>query len=371
MATILFTWELGANLGHVTTIGPVARELSGRGHRVAAALRDLTNAAHIFRGSGVELLPACSHYAAKRQMVTYADLLANAGFADAPVLSAHVAAWRNMIRLVKPDVLVCDHSPTALLAGRCYDVPCVTLGTGFYVPPNECPLPALIPGESDIEHRVLDTVNLVLRANRRPAMERLADLYHNSTTHLLTTFPDLDHFGPRTDAEYFGPVCDAPGSESVSTRVFAYLRPFHGLEPLLTLLARRGIATTAVVPSVKDELRSKFHGTSVVLRSTPVELASTMCNASLSITHASHGATASSLMAGCPTLLFPTQTEQYMLGQVVERLGCGMIARPNGVAEALDRLLEETSYRAAAQAFANKCAGFAQIERIADRVVAA
>jgi UDP:flavonoid glycosyltransferase YjiC (YdhE family) len=37
MATILLTWELGAGLGHLVNLLPLARGLLQRGHRVYAA----------------------------------------------------------------------------------------------------------------------------------------------------------------------------------------------------------------------------------------------------------------------------------------------------------------------------------------------
>lgn len=358
MATILFTWELGGNLGHVTTIGPIARELRSRGHRVVAALRDLANAHFL---GDVELLPACSHYVRQRATITYADLLANAGFADASLLAAHIAAWRNLMRLVQPDVVVCDHSPTALLAARCSGIPRATIGTGFCVPPNAHPLQRLIPGTSsrDTENHLLENINRFLR------LEKVADLYDG--INLLTTYPELDHFGARLDAEYFGAVDDSDAgappvwSQGDGPRVFAYLRPFPGLESLLASLRRRGHSTLAVVRN------ANIPGT------TPhaVQLKTAFVKASLCICHASHGTTAASLMAGRPVLTFPTQSEQYLLGQAVERLGAGMIAQPERMEEALDRILNDPSFREAAEGFARNYRELVpahQVVRIADRI---
>ena len=48
MSRYLFAWELGANLGHLTRLVPVARALAKRGHEVLFATRDL--------GEGAETL---------------------------------------------------------------------------------------------------------------------------------------------------------------------------------------------------------------------------------------------------------------------------------------------------------------------------
>lgn len=305
MPTILFAWELGANLGHITTIGPIAHELRRRGHRVLAALRDLSRAELL---GDVELLPAPFCHTLRRPVVTYADLLANAGFGDRSTLASHVKAWTNLIRLVNPDVLICDHSPTALLAGRAAGVRCLTVGTGFYVPPNVSPLPSLVPGTPSSEEQLVENVRQFLD------VVRLADLYHGIEAHLLTTIPELDHFGPRSDVEYFGPACQSFGAAPVwpvttGPRVFVYLRPFPGLDALLEALRRIGASVVTA----------------------PVDVNLAIADADLVVCHASHGVTSRAVIQGRPTLLFPTQAEQYLLGCIVERVAAGRIARPGNI----------------------------------------
>ena len=49
-------------------------------------------------------------------MRNFAHLLYNNGFYDADSLKATVQAWRELYETVRPDLIVFDHSPTALLA---------------------------------------------------------------------------------------------------------------------------------------------------------------------------------------------------------------------------------------------------------------
>jgi hypothetical protein len=58
MATILLIWELGGGLGHLMNLRPLMEELPRRGHRVIAALRDLSSVHIILGGAKVEYLQA-------------------------------------------------------------------------------------------------------------------------------------------------------------------------------------------------------------------------------------------------------------------------------------------------------------------------
>jgi hypothetical protein len=58
MATILLAWELGGGLGHFMNLRPVADGLARRGHRVVAALRDLSSARRFLPNQDVTLLQA-------------------------------------------------------------------------------------------------------------------------------------------------------------------------------------------------------------------------------------------------------------------------------------------------------------------------
>ncbi len=87
-----------------------------------------------------------------------------------------VQAWKNIYRAVQPDVIVFDHSPTALLAAHGTPVRRALLGAGFFCPADQSPLPNLRPWTSPDpaqlaldEACVLNHINLVLSTARQPA----------------------------------------------------------------------------------------------------------------------------------------------------------------------------------------------------------
>lgn len=169
MRTILFAWELGAGFGHLMRLAPLARALSACGFRVYAALRDL-NMAHGIFDPAVMLLSAPYRIVMSppsRVADNFADVIAELTFADDGVLHAHASAWRNLFELIKPDLIVFDHSPTALLAARGLAARKVVIGNGFLVPPAGDVFPPLRPWDSpDVEEVGRREDVLVGRANR-------------------------------------------------------------------------------------------------------------------------------------------------------------------------------------------------------------
>ena len=134
-------WELGAGLGHVQPLLSVAKALAGRGHQPVFAVKNLLEAAPLLGAEPFTVLqapqwPPRPQGAKPFRASSYADILAIRGFADADELFPLVRAWQALIDLVRPDLIVCDHSPTLCLAAY-RSVPVVMIGTGFTVPPAE------------------------------------------------------------------------------------------------------------------------------------------------------------------------------------------------------------------------------------------
>ncbi|MGR9249466.1 hypothetical protein [Rhizobium leguminosarum] len=121
MSNILFTWELGRNLGHIARDLPVALALRARDHQVYFASRNLQQAQAILMPEGFACFQA-PRLLQQRQTVipsTYAEILLANGYNATASLNALVAAWQRIARDVKADVVVCNHAPTAVLAMRC------------------------------------------------------------------------------------------------------------------------------------------------------------------------------------------------------------------------------------------------------------
>ena len=130
-------------------------------------------------------------------------------------LRAGVRAWMELWKLLTPDVIVTDHAPTAVLAAQLAQIPNLPIGPGFCVPLCADPMPAFKFEHRDMEAALRAADARVLPDNEvaqdfgRAAFASVAEVFENPNA-LVTSFPELDPFGPRENAHYIGPIT-APG----------------------------------------------------------------------------------------------------------------------------------------------------------------
>lgn len=173
---VLLAWELGGGLGHVQRLLPIAAELAGSDCRIVFALRRPENAEVIRqRLPAAKVLQAPVHLDEQQERNTtgafnYADILHRCGYDAMEHLGPVVSRWRELLDLEKPSLVVCDHSPTLILAaaGR---VPVVNIGSGFATPPPGRPFLTLFPasarGAKEREAAVLRAINEVHGEQKR------------------------------------------------------------------------------------------------------------------------------------------------------------------------------------------------------------
>ena len=390
MATILLTWELGGGLGHLVNLLPFAEGLQARGHRVIAALRDLSSVERIFGHKGVSWFQApiktkksANHVSPTR---SFAHILHNNGFGSEEELRVMVRAWRGLFDAVAPDAIIFDHSPTALLAARTCSAKRILVGTGFFCPLDDSPLPDLrpwLPPSPDRllrdERHVLANSNRVLQDWSLSPLTKVSQLYHPVDENFLATFPELDHYPSRSGTQYWGAWPNVGGREPEWPRgdgkkVYAYLKPFPAQEALLDLLVRLRCPTIIYSTGVSAKLRQRYQSELMCFVDAPLDLSLVGQECDLAIVNGNHGTTVSLLMAGIPTLQIPIYLEQAIFASRVEQLGCAICARPNQpteISSKLMQMLQSPGYRVAAGLFARRHKGFSpqrQIQGMLDRV---
>lgn len=390
MARVTLVWESGCGWGHVVPLRQLAGELIGRGHEVVHVSRELERSYAVFSDLDVELhqAPLLVHEIPGHvpEPATHAHILHNDGFGDPHALGGLAGAWRALFELLEPDLLVMDLCTVALLAARAAPCPRVVFGTGFAYPPD--PLPDVRPdlGRSPEsltrdEATVLGAANAWLDRHRLGPLGRLSDLWRDVDDAIVTTIPELDHFGPR-ELDYVGilaghGVGSHPAPDPAACEVFVYVKPFPALPLLLQTMEEAGVRALVVGDLMDSGIADRFRSGRLTFPERLVDVGAAARACRFAVLNGTHGTTGAMLLAGKPVLSIPIQREQLMTGRAVERAGAGLVAAPadaEGVAHAFWRMNTEPGFARAAREVAarhEKDTPALVAARAADRVEAA
>jgi UDP:flavonoid glycosyltransferase YjiC (YdhE family) len=392
MSKILCVWELGSGYGHMTSFLPLALKLRHLGHEVVFALRDLSLAEIVLGRHGFPLLQAPIWIQRVSGLpeppLNYAEILHRFGFLDQSGLTGMVKAWQNLFELVKPDLLLIDHAPTALLSSMSMGIPRCLVGNGFFSPPRKSPMPNMRPWlnvpeqrlvESD--QRVLSVINGVLADLGKPSITTIADLFKVEED-FLCTFSELDHYQNRKEGHYWGrivnweeggdpPKWPAEGSK----KIFAYLSPrYKDFEKIVQVLRSLLFKTLIHASGLSENFIKKYRSPNLEFSHQPVPIKQVAEQCDLAICHGGDGTTSAMLLAGRPLLMFPMHLEQHLLSQNVVSYGAGLLVNPERqnreYGELIHQLLTNPSFTERALSFAKKYSSFNpanQVESIARR----
>lgn len=383
---VLAVVELGGNWGHLLRLRPVIDELRSRGHVALLATPDVAAARRMFGDDAIEIVEWPTLISRKplrpgRRMFHYAQMLERCAFGDAAALRLSVQRWNSVLRRLRPDVMLLDFAPGALFASHLSRLPVVQAVMGWEAPRAGEPLPT-IRRWSDPDVAPFERLEAALLANlnRECAQARVAslacvsDLYRVGTQ-LLATWPEIDHFGPRDEARYIGPIYtedlgeqvawavpDATGA--VRPRVLVYLARDPRNEAIVAALAALGAEVIAVLPDVPRDEADRLHCGHVRVFDRPIRIAAVVAQARLAITNGGHGVMGACLRAGVPMLLMPRFAEQALLATRVAQSGLAQSLLPSEAEGAPDlallaRALADPQAVARASAIAARHAGTA------------
>lgn len=379
MSRIVHTWELGAGSGHLSGFLPIATLLDAQGHELFFIVKDVAKAHSVLPDNTWQYVQAPLHWQGAQQTidaVSYADILFNVGFDNEHRLLARIKAWQSLYRLLRPEMVIIDHSPTALLAAHILSLPRVLFGSGFFAPPNLSPLPSyrswlkLAPQRLETsERQVLQVINTVLRRLGCAPLEKVADLFQVDEN-FLCTFKELDHYADRAGpVQYWGPRFNPkegttpawlPGGEN---KIFAYLHPYYAnLEKLLNDMRSSTDSFLVYSPGITLGQIRKYRGGNLDFVEQPVQIEHLARECELVICNAGHGLVSGALLAGLPLLLLPIHAEQMILAQNAAKTGAVLYALPEdkkaNFKKMIKTLLTEPGYKKAAQDFARQHTDF-------------
>jgi hypothetical protein len=363
---------MGAGLGHVTRLRPIAEALIARGHNILLAAANVQTALRCFAELDISILQAPYNWTPRFQVkfpFTFTHILFNCGFAERDNLSARTRAWLDLFKLVQPQLILADYSPGALMAARAQGRTIATLGTGFEIPADESPLRNLRSGASpdpeqlaSIERSTLENINRVLGEYGGRPLSHIAALYSEASEQFLMTFRELDPYPDRRNARYWGTTSATHGKSPIwpqytGSKLFVYLKPHAGVTPLLHNLGSRDFCVIAYCDPPPADLQPELLSSNVRIENEPLNLEQVASECDIGLILGGHGATTTFLLAGKPLLIIPVVLEQALTGERVAELGAGLTASfdfPDSITSALESLAMCNRFQSAAKAFATK-----------------
>ena len=393
MARIVFAWEFGGGLGHIQYDLPLAKVLKERGHEVICIMKHVIDTGKIFGDHEIEIMQAPLWQVTVKQLPTsysYPETLFNLGYLVHGGLLSMAKAWKNLLDPIKPDLIVADHAPTALIATHGSDCKRVLYGTGFFSPPKKNPMPSIIPWVKApdglieySENKALQTINDVLKELGAPLLQQLYNLFEVDED-FLGTFAELDHYQDREPTKYWGPVLSHSGGESPlwpkgssSKKIFCYIKPaYPHFEELLNGLQQAEVSVIVYAPEVPEEIIRKYQTGKLLFHQKPVDMHKVCKETDMVICHAGHGTVAFTLHRGKPMLLLPEhgQIDQILTARNVVKLKAGLmlmtIEKKRDYMGLIQKVLTEPHFTENAQKFARKYTGFdseSQLVEIAAR----
>lgn len=338
---ILCTWEIGGDLGHLTRLANITRKLEQKNYKVTVVLKDLSRAVPLFADTQAALLQApvwLPKITLNRPIACLADALLLLGYLEPDGLHGLYKGWQTLTRVLDPDLVLYDYSPTAMLANQPLNLPSISVGTGFMDPVPGHPIAdwrahsyqdQLIERQ---EARLLDTINHVRRRERLPELPRFSELFRGVHT-LLTTFPALDIYADRRSDALYRPA-SANTRERLAVQfpagngptLIAYLKPQYAhLDLLLKGLSRCKARVFVACPGGQDAQFKSYASARFAYSTSMVELEKGIADADLFLGHGNMGSVVQSLACGTPLAIIPIHQEQLLTGQRVAKTGAGVL----------------------------------------------
>lgn len=348
MARILCVWELGSDLGHLSHLRLPIEVALQLGHQVYLAARQLDRIPEVLGNMPVQCLQAPFKQSAltadQAAFPSYTHLIVRQCFSGADELEMYLRAWRSTFDLVRPDLVLFEHSPTALIAACGYGFKKVLVGNGFSIPPQprepSAPFAPFVTTPQTIEVLaglrsddavLLKVVNIALGRLGVPDFDALPDIYGQVDERFLMTLPLLDHFGERPRQRYLGVEPSRPQQipqwpPGAGPKVFGYLHAIASLETLLQDLQAARVCALLHVRGLPPALKERYSSEQLYFTDKLLDLSKVAEQAAWVINHGNHNTIAIFLRQGVPQLLIPRHQEHLFAAMSLVAQGGAVMA---------------------------------------------
>ncbi|MCB1739079.1 MAG: hypothetical protein KDK91_01815 [Gammaproteobacteria bacterium] len=330
--TILLANELGDGIGYSLRCLALARSLSGHGHRPVVALRRIDVAERLADQPRIPVVQApyvIGRLSARQRRAgfhptSFTDLMACNGFGSIDHLYPLLRAWRDLIDLVRPDLIVGSYCPllTTAAYGR---IPVVLFGSGYSTPPADAPEFPLFrtdTGDVDTERvngaRLLEVIQQVQSRFGAPLPMHLTDVYR-AQQRFVISFPELDPYRECRHDPCLGTFESlASPSPATGAGFYAYLAGDGRLtRRIASLLATSGVPGSLHVRDADPrEWRMSRSADVSVLPAAPL-LEQAVREASVVIHHGGLATAQVALALGRPQVIVPRYVDQVLVGEAL------------------------------------------------------
>lgn len=378
-ARVLCVWELGTELGHLSHLRLPIEVALEQGHEVFVAARETHRIGQALGVLPITILqaPFKTSVAIDSQMafLSYTHLLARQCFSSTGELDSLLRAWIEIFDLVRPDVVLFESSPTALVASHGYAFHKVLVGNGFAIPPDTgLPFAPFVntPKTAEVwaglcadDAKVTALINTALQRLGKPVFHDLAAIFRQAGHQFLTSWPVLDHFGARVGARYLGVAALVNKSHprwpaTGCPKVLGYLQYFPAIEVLLRDLQSSGVCALLLVRGLPAVIRQQYASASIAFTEEFVDLQVVASQAAWVVHHGNHSTMATFMLAGVPQFVIPRHQEQLFGSLRLVSAGCAAMAfqDQSAFSAAINAMQTNALMKQCAMQVASQCAPF-------------
>ncbi len=349
---MLFASELGSNLGHVLPLSRIAKQLRLDHIEPFFASNNLESSFIALHDDQIPFVQApvwpSWHVLDGNQdgQSGYLDVLAQIGFADPNKLTAIMSAWRALLDLMRPDLVILDHSPALSSLLHALSIPAIAVGSGFTLPPVDYDFfPAYRTDRAPLvpEKKLLRSLTQALKNLELPSPVNLVSSIFPKDR-FVCSFPELDYYKNWRRETLYSPLEELSNVSSTPRNVclFVYLgAELPGFDEVIKCLAEIDCEIECYLRGAPESINIFLKMRGHKVHNTPPDLAEVLPRISHVFSQGGNGICHTVMAAGRPHFIIPLHGESEFNLNVLTNLNIARRIPGNLKSADLKKTLEE------------------------------
>lgn len=333
--------ELGDDLGHLTSFYPLIIHLCSKGFIPYCIVKNLQKTTDFNWPEQVVFLQAPIYLSAQPSTPVYSfsDILLYKGYKSINDITCMASAWNKLYKLIKPACVIFDHSPTALLALKQYQLPKFIYSNSFLTMPVDSPYlnlrsGSILPTDDSLNtsQQVINIINQYLINHQEDTINNIGELYQASQT-VLIGYKELDIYRAYRKNECYISSLNADfgfDNQVISTDpndfyVFSYIKhKAPHSEIAIKTLKELNIKGICYYAGISKEQAKELSTENFLITNKPISIHKIIHQVKAIICHAGKGLVNNAIGYGLPMILMPTQLEQRWTTKTLEKKQCAV-----------------------------------------------